>query len=348
MDVKETGKNLWRWIRKVRYPYPTKQSIDLARFLDKRDALRQSFGAHRGLGKILPLARLSGDFLATAVSTGLYKRFGREYWALSREAYAQVFRSQVDDQAFARLLFPEMDRMNRFRRSDLVVCYRFYEKNGTKPRPAGFDKYACFSMVARLFADIPLYVFIDHSSQEAADRLQAIRPDATLFQVRLGNSKNLLASLDLATTLPDHTIVYFVEDDYIHLPGSDRLILEAFNSSLSFDYLTLYDHPDKYVDGYNPLVEGGGELSRVYFTGSAHWKETNSTTMTFAATVKTIKADKGVFERFCKGGIPNDFRMYRFLKKVRHRRLISSIPGYASHCETGAETPLLPEGTFQP
>ena len=53
--------------------------------------------------------------------------------------------------------------------------------------------------------------------------------------------------LDYVTNKKFHpdTILYFVEDDYLHLPGWLDVLLEGF-SIPEADYVTLYDHKDKY------------------------------------------------------------------------------------------------------
>ena len=65
------------------------------------------------------------------------------------------------------------------------------------------------------------------------------------------------------------------------------------------DYVTLYDHPDKYMDhdkgGPNPYISNGGEVTRLVKTDNSHWKLTNSTTMTFASKVNTLKQDRDIW-----------------------------------------------------
>lgn len=334
---------LLKWLKRARYAYGAKQSIPLEPLLAKRDALTRAYagGAARGT---MAVAR---DFVRESPAILLARRHRGLRFALLGEAYRQARRQRADDGRFTDIVYPERRRTNRFRPEDLVVLYRFYEKNGVKPRPEGFDKFSCFAQFSRVFAAARVYVFMDNSSAEARQRLQAIRPDATIFENKVGNSGNLLKALDFALTLPGNPIVYLLEDDYAHRPGADRVMLEAFNSAIPFDYLSLYDHPDKYVDGYNPHVIDGGEVSKVFFTGTIHWKETNSTTMTLAATKETLRADLGAFQRFCKGGTPNDFGLFNYFRRKRGRRLITCIPGYSSHGEAGAETPLLPEGLWR-
>ena len=57
----------------------------------------------------------------------------------------------------------------------------------------------------------------------------------------------------------DDTIIYFVEDDYLHRENWCEVLIEAF--SLPTHYVSLYDHLDKYIDsGYDNLE------SKVFFT----------------------------------------------------------------------------------
>ena len=84
--------------------------------------------------------------------------------------------------------------------------------------------------------------------------------------------------------------------------------------------------------GPNPLVRDGGEATKVILTRSTHWKYTNSTTMTFAARAGTLKQDYEILRQHCETDIPLDFRMFIALRQ-RGRKLITPIPGRATHCD---------------
>lgn len=156
----------------------------------------------------------------------------------------------------------------------------------------------------------------------------------------------------LALRHKDEDIVYFVEDDFLHLPGSKGILMEAFRETKA-DYVTLYDHPDKYIDrkagGPNPFVKKGGEPTRVITTTSTHWKTTNSTVLTFASRVKTLKADEREWKRCVSTKVPNDFLVFTRLNKSRffyrvfkiRRTLIHPIPGRATHGEVAFLTPFV-------
>ena len=127
--------------------------------------------------------------------------------------------------------------------------------------------------------------------------------------------------------VPDDTIVYLVEDDYIHAPGAHAVLEEGMSVG---DYVTLYDHKDKYQDP---------QSSYIYATKSCHWRTTPSTTMTFATRKGTLVSDFDIYLEYCKTGYPYDHEMFLALGKEKQRRLVSSIPGYSTHAETAWLSP---------
>lgn len=141
-----------------------------------------------------------------------------------------------------------------------------------------------------------------------------------------GNAGSLRHALQMCIQECDNEeLVYFVEDDYLHLGSAPKLLEEGIKRA---DYVTLYDHPDKYTPQYN-----GGEFSKVIKTTSSHWRYTISTCMTFAAKVKTIKEDFSIWEKFTDGNHPHDHHIFTELNKEKRRRLAVCIPGVACHCD---------------
>ena len=138
-----------------------------------------------------------------------------------------------------------------------------------------------------------------------------------------------IESADLENT----DVVYLVEDDYLHLKDARKILLEGIKMA---DYVSLYDHPDKYINahqGGNPYIENGGEVTQVFKSDSCHWKLTNSTTMTFASTDDVIKRDKEILQKWTSGTYPEDFKMFIELRE-NDRSLITPLPGYSTHGET--------------
>lgn len=193
----------------------------------------------------------------------------------------------------------------------------------------GITKKDCFLNFIKVFGTSDLTVIADNSKQDTVKFLKSYTSNIHLSS--LGNSKSFMYALDMALhNNDDGDTVYLVEDDYLHLGGAEETILEGIQKA---DYVSLYDHPDKYMSpSLNPFVADGGESTKVILTASTHWKFTNSTTMTFAAKVKTLKEDYRFIEPCCNVERPLDFQIFCALLKIG-RKLISPIPGQSTHCD---------------
>ena len=156
----------------------------------------------------------------------------------------------------------------------------------------------------------------------------------------LGNSQSFLFAMNYAlSNFREDDAVYFLECDYLHLPSSSYILEEGLTIS---DYVTGYDHPDKYINGGpNPYILEGGEQTRVLLTKSSHWKLTNSTTMTFLVKIKTLCEDRDIIEQHCGGSTPCDFDLFCKLIQNKGRKLVSPLPGISTHMETEHLTPLI-------
>lgn len=227
---------------------------------------------------------------------------------------------------------------------DIICIYRFSDSYQTSPdgqvqnktRPTYFNKRKIFINFLNEFGSENTIVVADNVSDESIEFLSKHISSNKIIRTDYKNGAlSFLYSAEyiIDNYKNDETIVYFVEDDYIHKPNSKKVLLEGAKIS---DYVTLYDHPDKY--GGNPYVIDGGERTILYLTDSLHWKITNSTTMTFATKINILKQDYLIYRKHCHTGYPHDFEM--FLELGKYRKLISSVPGYSTHCENGVITPL--------
>lgn len=139
--------------------------------------------------------------------------------------------------------------------------------------------------------------------------------------------------------ISDDDILYFVEDDYLHRDGWIDILLEGMEL-LPNTYLTLYDHPDKYSSMYSQLT------SQILCTNSCHWRTTPSTTSTFACRLRTLKRKLDIHLRHCKDsqyrGVGAITDHQRFIDLWQSgETLISCIPGYSAHVETGMLSPTI-------
>lgn len=217
-----------------------------------------------------------------------------------------------------------------------IQCfYRLAPRPAAEPKaklPAA-TKEACLSNFLSAFPGQTVTIIGDCLNEQL--RNDVLSRGVTLKEVSQGSGGGAFReAAALAMELPDETAIYLVEDDFLH----HRNALPALLDGLSFgaEYVTLYDHPDKYLDpknGGNPHVREGGEATRLLCGNYCHWKLTNSTVMTFATTVGQLRKDWRIILRFCGGRYTDDYRLFRKLTR-KGRRLISSVPGFATHSET--------------
>jgi len=220
------------------------------------------------------------------------------------------------------------------------IIYRIADKGYAKEKPDYINNRNCLKNASDVFcSDCEWHIIADNVSKETEKMILGYQTKVDHVSVGHGAGTFNLA-LDKALSLDEDEIVYFLENDYLHLDGS----MEAILDGLSFgDYVTLYDHPDKYWDpmfGGNPFCKGGSEKTRVFCGKVSHWKKTNSTTMTFAAKVKTLRKDEKILRKWTSSMHPHDFEMFLDLN-TDGRILVSPIPSFSTHGESKFLAPLI-------
>lgn len=131
---------------------------------------------------------------------------------------------------------------------------------------------------------------------------------------------------------PD-TLIYFLEDDYLHKPHWEKVLREGFSISCA-DYVTLYDHKDKYaLCAYPDLT------AYLFHTQTCHWRTTPSTTNTYAMRFETLQKDSLLHREFSSNReISADHDKFCALSQLG-RVLISSVPGWSTHAEPAYASP---------
>lgn len=224
----------------------------------------------------------------------------------------------------------------------MTIIYRISDAGYKKEKPDYINNENCLKNATEVFKDANWLVIADNVSEPTKNMIRKyIEEDSDVEYVSVGHGAGTFnLALDEALQYDDDEIVYFIENDYIHKPDSQKIIEEGF--TLGAPFIALYDHPDKYLDpskGGNPYCQGGAEDTRVYLSDSIHWKITNSTTMTFAAKVSTLKKYEDTLRNFTKDTHPNDFQMFLHLRE-QGGLLLTPLPGYATHGETAWLSPL--------
>ena len=223
----------------------------------------------------------------------------------------------------------------------MKIIYRISDAGYNKIKPDYIGNEECLKNATEVFKDADWSIIADNISPETNDMVQRYKSRDCINYVSVGHGAGTFnMALDEALMYPDDEIIYFIENDYLHKSQSKEILEEGFNLGASF--VSLYDHPDKYLDpsqGGNPYCEGGAEDTRVYLSNNCHWKITNSTTMTFAAKVSTLKKTELILRKHTVGSHPNDFKMFLELRQ-NNELLITPLPGYSTHGETAFLTPL--------
>ena len=207
----------------------------------------------------------------------------------------------------------------------------------SRSRPEWFDKGKVFGNFKRVI-DPKLAACVIVYDNALGPRSETFLAGATnCVEITAGTEAgSFLKTLDVAmqSGLPDDTIVYFLEDDYLHREGWCTALIEAFD--LGAHYVALYDHRDKYT-AY-PGLE-----SAILVSKSSHWRATPSTTNSYAVKLGMLREDIAVHRHFSlhsDNGVSLDHQKFEELWK-RKRTLISPMPGYSTHCDDKHLSPVI-------
>jgi hypothetical protein len=213
----------------------------------------------------------------------------------------------------------------------------FSNISGHKKRIQGISREMCFENFLQTSHKQPVNItfFLDAFYPMEEVHFVKKQKQHPVIEISEGTeSGSFLKLLDYVTSLnlDPETIVYFLEDDYMHKIGWVEILQEGF--TLPVDYVTLFDHRDKY---FHPLHQD--LYSKIYHTGSCHWRTTPSTTNTFAMRYKTLLRDLEIHKEFSMNTkISRDHEKFCALAE-QGALLISSIPGWSTHNESEFASP---------
>lgn len=213
----------------------------------------------------------------------------------------------------------------------MVVLYRISNNSNIRERLC--SKEESLSNFISVFK-CRIIVIADNCNDDLIQYIKSLNLELIEINVK-SNGKSFIYCLNLALKFDLDEVILFQEDDYLYHVQSEKIIGEGIQIA---DYVTLYDHPDKYHNLANPLINDSGEQTKVFLTNSCHWKKTNSTTMTFAAKVKTLIQDEHIIRSNIQYDLCLDYKM--FLELLETKTLISPIPSYSTHTEMTVLSPL--------
>jgi hypothetical protein len=234
------------------------------------------------------------------------------------------------------------DRVKGEKRLPIEVFMRhchFSNVSVHKARFADFNRERCLENLLSTMDDrVNLTFFLDtyHPMQEA--HFVRKQEQFPVIEFKAGSeAASFLFMLEwvYSQKFSDETIIYFLEDDYIHRPLWPKVLREAFTLP-GIEYATLYDHKDKYFfPQYQELK------SKIFHTETCHWRTTPSTTNTYAMQFKTLKKHIDYHRWFSLGRtITADHEKFNKLSE-EGGLLVSSIPGFSTHAEPDFASPCV-------
>jgi len=129
----------------------------------------------------------------------------------------------------------------------------------------------------------------------------------------------------------DGDLIYFLENDYMHTAGWLDDVISLFTTYQGLDYVSLYDHNDKY---FLPMYDG--LVSKVFTSPTHHWRSTPSTCGSFIMTKERFNEDYDILST-----MEGDHNKFLWLNEHRNRSVITPIPGLSTHCMNGLLSPTI-------
>ncbi len=232
-------------------------------------------------------------------------------------------------------------KLKKKERIHVFVRHCFYSAiSGHKRRIEGYSKEKCHrNLLATTDPSFVDITYIYDSFHGSLDKhFLSKEKDADIVTIKEGKeSSSFLRTLAYIESLhlSPNTIIYLLEDDYLHRQGWPYVLLEAFKE-LSADYVTLYDHKDKY---FFPMYEN--LESKIYHTHTCHWRKVPSTTNTFAMRMKTLSADMDVHKKYSQDvEVSKDHEKFLALKE-KGAVLLSPMPAWSTHTEVEFASPCV-------
>ena len=172
-----------------------------------------------------------------------------------------------------------------------------------------------------------IHVIWDGPDSPLLDYIKSSKPDG-LMMVSENGTASINHQWPLADSL-DGDFLYFLEDDYLHVPEADEIFFEGADK---FPLFTLYDHPDRYTRTDD--ITAGKDLLKI--TKSCHWRTAESTTSTWACS-RELWPHISAWAKQCGC---HDRLFFQELVR-RGTRLWTPIPGKATHSRSDFPSPMV-------
>jgi len=226
---------------------------------------------------------------------------------------------------------------------EVFLRHCYYSKLQELPdrtRPKWFNKIKVFDNFKNtLNSELVNYTIVYDEFYGSIDKT-FLAKENNVEVIKCGSeTDSFLQTLDIiqSKNFDDETIIYFLEDDYLHRPGWSEVMIEGF--SIGSHYVTLYDFDFFIASGY---------LCEIFTTPSSHWRAVPATTNTFACRYKTLLEDLEVHKKHSINGVKEeegfhyskDYDKFWELQQ-QQRYLISPMPGWSTHCDANHISPVV-------
>ena len=216
------------------------------------------------------------------------------------------------------------------------IFYRHYniEESDYKNRPQWFDFEKCFVNLLNTIEgkNVDLHLIMDGNIEnnfikKYKDKYILHTIDAKGDQISFWETWKIAKQ----TLIEEKDLIYFLENDYLHINEWVEKIIELFQSYQGLNYVSLYDHNDKYfLPMYDDL------MSKIYITPSSHWRTTPSTCGSFIISKQIFEEDYNEHT-----SIAGDHNKFLHLTNNKNRFILSPIPGLSTHCMEGLLSPTI-------
>ena len=147
-------------------------------------------------------------------------------------------------------------------KNKIHIFYRHYNITGTElRRPQWFNYEKCFLRLLETIKDndkVILHIVYDNKIQ-GYNWINKYKDNFKFIEFEGGSdwaSFIKVGSILEAYNIQESDLIYILENDYIHVDGWVDKVFELFNTFSNLNYVSLYDHKDKYFlrPCYNRVV----------------------------------------------------------------------------------------------
>lgn len=209
-------------------------------------------------------------------------------------------------------------------------------KTDHKYRPEWFDYEICLKNLLKSIKgyNVDFHLVMDGKIED--NWIKKYKNDFISHEIEGGDMNKAALGMykiayNLTQAMDANDLIYFLENDYLHVRHWVPEVIELFSTFNGLNYISLYDHNDKYfLPQYNDLV------AKVFTTRTHHWKTTPSTCGSYIVPKQIFVEDYKDHTT-----VLGDHNKWIYLNETKNRSIISPLPGLSSHCMIDLMSPTI-------